>query len=148
MCNQNLAEKLPMLKILTVPTLAGLKEDGTVDSAATVAPAKYKDLYKEQTKTHAEKLEKFEKDSMMEYLIVICQCTEDMIYELECNTSYEGIKNKYSVVKLLEMIKKICYSYKLQDYSIATIAKSRIIICSTKQKENELISNYLLSTKN
>lgn len=46
------------------------------------------------------------------------------------------------------MIKKVCISYKSQDHPMAAIYKSRIMIYSTKQKENESISNYILSIKN
>ena len=38
---------------------------------------------------------------MMAYLMVIVQCTDEMIYELECDVLYKAVQQKYSVVKLL-----------------------------------------------
>ena len=47
------------------------------------------------------KIDKFEKDSMQAYLVVVGQCTNDMLYELECDTEYELAKKLYNVVKLV-----------------------------------------------
>ena len=94
------------------------------------------------------KLDKFEKDSMQAYLILVGQCADDMLYELECDAEYELAKKGYNVVKLLELINNICYSYKSQDHQLTAITKSRITMYSTQQKENESISDYLLSLKN
>ena len=80
--------------------------------------------------------------------MVIKQCADDMLYELECDTEYELAKKGYKVVKLVEIIKKIFNSYKSQDHPLAEITKLRIKMYSTQQKEIESISEYLLSFKN
>ena len=97
---------------------------------------------------YAKKLDKSKKDGMQAYLLVVGQCAYDIPYELEYDTEYELAKKGYNVVKLVELIKKICYSYKSQDHPLAAITKYRITLYSTKQKEKKSISDYLLSLKN
>ena len=139
----------PMFKLPTKPTLEGFKAaDTTEPSAISEVPEEFEDLYIEQLKMYAKKLDKFEKDVMQAYLMVVGQCADDMLYELECDTEYDLAKNRYNVVKLVELIEKICYSYKSQYHPLAAITKSIITIYSTQHKDNTSISNYLLSLKN
>ena len=139
----------PMFKLPTKPTLEGFKAaDTTEPSAISEVPEEFEDLYIEQLKMYAKKLDKFEKDVMQAYLMVVGQCADDMLYELECDTEYEVAKKGYNVVKLVVLIKKIWYSYKLQNHSLVAITKPIVTMYSTKQKENESISYYLLSLKN
>ena len=139
----------PMLKLPTKPTLERLQAAGTTQpSVITEVPKEFEYLYKEQFNMYVKKLDKFEKDGMQAYLMVVGQCADDMLYELECDTEYDLAKNRYNVVKLVELIEKICYSYKSQYHPLAAITKSRITMYITQQKENKSISDYQLSLKN
>ena len=97
-----------MLKLPMKPTLERLKAADTIQpSAITEVPEEFQDLYKEQLKMYVKKLDKFEKDGMQEYLMVVGQFSDDMLYELECDTEYELVKKGYNLVKLVELIRKI-----------------------------------------
>ena len=61
---------------------------------------------------YAKKLDKFEKDGIQAYLMVVGKCAYDMFYELECDTEYKLAKKGYNIVRLVEPIKNIFYSYK------------------------------------
>lgn len=70
-CEVKLLIKKPMmLKIPTNPKLNDLIATETVLSTVTAELDEYMDLYKERMKTYTQKLENFEKDSMMTYLMV------------------------------------------------------------------------------
>ena len=51
-------------------------------------------------------------------------------------------------MKLLKLIKKICYNYKTQDHALQAIVKATIIYYSTIQKDNESIKGYALALEN
>ena len=77
----------PMLKLPTKPTLDILQAaDTTQPSAITKVPEEFEDVYKEQLKMYANKFDNFEKDGMQAYLMVVGQCADEMLYELECDT--------------------------------------------------------------
>lgn len=59
-------------------------------------------------KIYAWNLKKFEKDSMMAFLIVKGQYTGDIILDLECHDYYEAMEKNYNILKLLLLIKKVC----------------------------------------
>ena len=95
-------------------------------------------------KTYDRKLDKLEKDGMQAYLMVVGQCTDEMLCEIVWDKDYAALKTEYNVVKLLELIKKICYSYKSQNCPLEAIAKLRIGMYSTQQKSIESISDYII----
>lgn len=76
-----MTEKPLMIKILTKLSLAALKVDEIVAAIVTAVLDKYNDLHKEQMKTYTKKLKEFEKDIIVVYLVVIWQCTDEMIYD-------------------------------------------------------------------
>ena len=51
-------------------------------------------------------------------------------------------------MKLLIQSKKICYNYKTQDHSLAAINKITSAFFSTKQKDNELVVDYVIYLNN
>ena len=92
----------PMLKLPTKPTLEILQAaDTTQPSAALEVPEHFEDFCKERLKMYVKKLDKFEKDGMQVYLMVVVQCADDMLYELDCDTEYELAKKGYNAVKLV-----------------------------------------------
>ena len=83
----------PMLKLPTKPTLERFKAaENTQPSAIKKVPEEFEYLYKEQLKMCAKKLDKSEKDGMQAYLMVVGQCDNYMLYELDCDTEYELAK--------------------------------------------------------
>ena len=63
-----------IFKLLTKPLLERFKAaDTTQPSAISEVPEEFEDLYKEQLKMYAKKLDKFEKDVMQAYLMVVRQ---------------------------------------------------------------------------
>ena len=82
----------PLLRLSSKPTLAKAKillNNTTITSVLV----ELEDLYKEQMKVYAKKVNKFEKDGMQAYLMVIGQCIDNMIYKLECNDDYTLLKS-------------------------------------------------------
>ena len=91
-----------MLKLPTKPTLERLQAADTIQiSAITEVPEESEDLYKEQLIMYAKKIDKSEKDGIQTYLMVVGQCANDMLYELEFDTEYELAKKGYNLVKLV-----------------------------------------------
>ena len=82
-----IVENTQILKLPKKPTLEILRAVDTAQpSAITEVPEEFEELYKEMLKMYAKKLDNFEKGGMQSYLMVVGQCFDDMLYELECDT--------------------------------------------------------------
>ena len=82
------------------------------------------------------------------YLLVKGQYSPNMIAELKYHDEYDDIQDGFNLVKLLKLIKKICYNYKTQDHVLQAIVNATITYYSTIQKYNESIKDYTLAFEN
>ena len=71
-----------------------------------------------------------------------------MISELKCHDEFDTINEEYQLVKLLKLIKKICFNYKTQDDPLNAIIKSAAALFGKKQGKNESVEDFALATEN
>ena len=94
------------------PELAALISDGTLLDTATAVPENFMDVYREKVKIYSKIELQFEQHCESAFSLVIGQCSPNMISELKCHDEYDAINDEYQLVKLLLLIKKICFNYK------------------------------------
>ena len=145
---RDLKDKPAMLKVPVKPTLTGLIPNGTLVDTTTVVSDNHLDMYTQKIKMNAKVEIKFELDCQRAYLLVKGQCSPKMIAKLKCHDDYGNIEKQFHLVNLLKLIKKICYNYKTQDDPLQAIVKSTGALYYTKQKKDELVEDFILSTVN
>jgi len=136
------------MKAPVKPVLADLKLAGKVDAKATVVPDNLTDIYKEKVKTYSRLESKFEQDCESAFSLVIGQCSPLMISELKCHDEFDAISDEYNLVKLLLLIKKICFNYKTQDDPLHAIIKAQAALYGKKQGKDESVEDYALAVEN
>jgi hypothetical protein len=121
---------------------------GSVTTPAIAIPSKYIDRYTHKMKTHCKREDKFEVDMQLCYTVIHGQCTEDMLHELKCQTTYETIKNSFDPIGLLHLLQRISYNYQAQDFPLMAIAKAQEAIYNERQLHTESNIDYLQTFKN
>jgi hypothetical protein len=107
------------------------------------------DRYNHKMKTHCKREDKFEVDMQLCYTVKHGQCTEDLLHELKCQTTYELIKNSFDPIGLLHLLQRISYNYQAQDFPLMAIAEAQEAIYIERQLQTESSNiDYLQTFKN
>ena len=130
------------------PVLLDMIADGTLPTGTTAVPQNYTDLYTEKMKMYAKTEEKFERQCMDVYQYCKGQCSPFMISEMKGFDEYETIEEEMHLVKLLKLIKKICFNYKTQDDDYYAHVSALGDLMSRKQRKDESIDDWALATEN
>ena len=67
---------------------------------------------------------------------------------MKYHDDYDDIEEEFNLMKLLNLVKKICHNYKTQNDPLQAILKATFAYYSTKQKDSELVRDYALALEN
>ena len=82
------------------------------------------------------------------YLLVKGQCSPNIISELKRFDEFDIIEQDFHLIKLLKLIKKICYNNKTQEDLFFALVSAGGTLFSTRQRKDESTDEYALSTEN
>ena len=112
-----------------------------VESGGTINPF-VMEKYKMQLKTYLDEEKLYKKNKGIVFIVILGQCTLSMVNKLKSDSKFESIQQDDDVIKLMKMIKELCYVSTDARYEYWNLTFSLNKVTNVKQKDNETLAAY------
>lgn len=99
------------------------------------------EIWKRQVAEYVKRVQALEENIKTAYTLILGQCSDVLKAKLESQNGYEDINNKYDAIKLLRLIRNICFNSQDQKYDVSSLYFAKQFFSDISKRKNKAMQS-------